>query len=239
MDKNNCRPSARFVKKNRPIIAITHSHNQSKIVIFIIKLAVWLAGGKPLCINVKKNPQNFNYHGLILYGGIDINPLLYNEAPKRDYGYDNERDRLELRHLTYAEQHNIPVLGICRGCQLMNIYRKGTLHLDIINIIETTKYPSNFIGYIFFRKKIFIKKNSKLFLIMQRKTIKVNSIHRQSISELGQNLTITALEKNNIIQCIEDPIKPFYLGVQFHPEFLIHRACFRNIFKLFVKAAYK
>ncbi len=227
------------MNKKRPIIAITHSINQSRAVIFFIKLAVWLAGGKPLCITINKNSTNYNYHGLILYGGVDINPKLYKKAPKPGYKYENERDTLELNHLALAEKKGLPVLGICRGCQLMNIYRKGDLHLDIIKAYEATKYPSNFIGFIFFRKKIYIKKNSKLFSILGRKTVKVNSIHRQSINQLGENLLITASEKNQIVQCIEDPIKPFYLGVQFHPEFLIHRSRFRNIFKSFIKVALK
>ncbi|KTD18522.1 gamma-glutamyl-gamma-aminobutyrate hydrolase family protein [Legionella israelensis] len=221
---------------NRPVIAITHSVKQSRTVIFFVKFAIWLAGGKPKCITAKKNSNFFDYDGLVLCGGVDINPELYEETKKTGYPYEPERDELELAHLTFAEKKNIPVFGLCRGCQLMNIFRSGKLHLDITKAYEKAQYPSNLIGYIFFRKKIYIKQGSKLFLLIQKPEIKVNSLHKQSISQLGRDLVITASEKNKIVQCIEDPRKQFFLGVQFHPEFLIYKKCFRNLFKALVRS---
>ncbi|ASQ45925.1 gamma-glutamyl-gamma-aminobutyrate hydrolase family protein [Legionella clemsonensis] len=222
--------------KTRPVIAITYSNNQSKIVIGAIKLAIWLSGGTCLCVNTRQNQDNFNYDGLLLCGGVDITPDLYGSSKKANYLYDFERDKLELKHLFYAERHNLPVLGICRGCQLMNVYRKGTLYTDIEKVFEEAQYPSHLLGYLFFRKQIQINPRSLLFKITRKISLKVNSIHKQSIFNLGHNLKIGAIEKNNIIQSIEDPSKKFFLGVQFHPEFLIYKISFLNLFKEFVNS---
>ncbi|WP_133131186.1 gamma-glutamyl-gamma-aminobutyrate hydrolase family protein [Legionella yabuuchiae] len=221
---------------NRPVIAITHSVNQSRVAIFFVKLAIWLAGGTAKCITAQKNSNFFDYDGLVLCGGVDINPELYGDTKKQGYPYEPERDELELAHLTLAEKKNIPVFGLCRGCQLMNVFRSGTLHLDIVKAYEKAQYPSNLIGYIFFRKMIYIEKESKLFVLVQKSEIKVNSLHKQSISQLGRDLVISASEKNKIVQCIEDPRKQFFLGVQFHPEFLIYKNYFRNLFRALVRS---
>ena len=222
------------MRKKRPIIAITHSIYQAKSVIFATHFAVWLAGGKPFSINPANQHKNKIYDGLILGGGADINPELYGQIKKTDYDYDHNRDVLELFHLSQAEKQNIPVLGICRGCQLINAYRSGTLHIDITKVYEKAKYPSNLLGYIFFRKRINIKPNSHLFHIVKRRSCKVNSLHKQSIAKLGNELVVTAMEENQIVQCIEDPSRPFYMGVQFHPEFLIYKHYFLNLFKTLV-----
>ncbi|KTD08279.1 gamma-glutamyl-gamma-aminobutyrate hydrolase family protein [Legionella jamestowniensis] len=223
--------------KTPPVIAITYSNHQSKIVIGAVKLAIWLAGGKSLCINTMQNQDNYNYDGLLLCGGVDITPELYGGNKKGNYTYDFERDKLELKHLSYAERHNLPVLGICRGCQLINVYRRGTLYTDIEKVFEKTRYPSNLLGYIFFRKRVQINPRSLLFKITQKTLLKVNSIHKQSIFNLGHELKVVAIEKNNIVQSIEDPTKKFFLGVQFHPEFLIYKKPFLRLFKEFVNSA--
>lgn len=225
------------MSEKKPRIAITHSDHQAKSAIFAMHFAVWLAGGKPFSINPGNRHQHHTYDGLILGGGVDINPELYGQIKKTDYAYDHHRDSLELFHLSQAEQQNIPVLGICRGCQLINIYRSGTLHIDITKVYEKAQYPSNLLGYIFFRKRIHILTNSHLFDVIKRASCKVNSIHRQSIAKLGNHLTVTATEENQIVQCIEDASKPFYIGVQFHPEFLIYKHYFLNIFKTLVLSA--
>lgn len=225
------------MSKKRPIIAITHSVSRSKVMVMAIKLAVWFAGGKPVSITTQNQSDKIKYQGLILCGGLDINPEIYGKIKKPGYQYDSDRDSLELYHLAHAEKTQMPVFGICRGCQLMNIHRGGTLHTDITKVYEYTKYPSTLIGYIFFRKRIHIEKTSALFKITQKTGLKVNSIHRQSIANLGLNLMISAVEKNQIIQGIEDSRHPFFIGVQFHPEFLIYKKPFLKLFQTFVHHA--
>lgn len=221
----------------RPIIAFTYSSFQSILVRLAMQLAIVLSGGKALAIHAKKFEQLPDFDGLILGGGVDIHPGQYHAAAKVNYRYDPARDRMELQLLENALAKNKPVLGVCRGCQLINIYRQGSLHEDIRKIDEVTEYPGTLSGYIFFRKTITIDPESLLYECIGNKTAQVNSIHKQCINHLGHDLKVTAAEKNKIIQCIEDPNEAFVMGVQFHPEFLIYKRAFLNIFRRFVKEA--
>lgn len=221
----------------KPVIAITHSKHQTRTSILAIKIAVFLAGGKPLMINEYANTDNFDYDGLVLYGGIDIDPEIYGEIKKEKYLYNTQRDALEIKHFNFAHKNDLPVLGICRGAQMINVVLGGNLHLDILKLNETAKYPSHLLGYIFFRKTICIKENSNLYKIIGSQTTRVNSLHRQSINMVAERFNVTAEDEHGIIQAIESTENKFILGVQFHPEFLIHRRKFLRIFKFLVNKA--
>lgn len=221
----------------KPVIAFTYSSFQSIFVRFAIKLAILISGGKPLGV-VKQNVEDLpDFNGLILGGGVDIHPNRYHGEPKVNYRYDLDRDNMEYQLLEKALAQNKPVLGICRGCQLINVYRNGTLYDDIRKIDDITHYPSHLLGYMFYRKTIDIYPESILFKCIGSNSAKVNSIHKQCINKLGKDFIVTAAEKNNIIQCIEDPNHSFVIGVQFHPEFLIYNKSFRNIFQQLIKEA--
>jgi len=222
---------------NRVVVGITHSVRQSKISLFAIRLAVLLAGGKPMMISSRKNTNNVNYDCLILYGGVDIDPHQYNLQRKPNYQYDYRRDEIEEKHFHHAMKKQLPILGICRGAQMINILLGGNLYQDIRKLDEKAKYPHHIIGFLLYRKMIFIDKHSRISKILKRHSTKVNSIHSQAIDKLGQDLYITAREKNKIIQVIEHQSHPFLLGVQFHPEFMLYKKQFRNIFKALTKKA--
>ncbi len=225
--------------KIKPIVVITHSDHQSWIQLFFIKLAIYLAGGSPILISpTDKNPPKI-FDALVLYGGVDIHPTRYHKQAKLNYDYDQPRDAMELSYLGIANKKNCAVLGICRGAQLMNIYHGGNLHIDISKAYEKAMYPTNLLGYIFFRKKISISDNSLLKKIIGKDNIKINSLHRQCIDSIGHSLSATAFEDNGVIQSIEDNNKLFYLGVQFHPEFLLYRKRIRCIFNTLIQAANK
>ena len=221
----------------RPKIAISHAVSQSRIQIFFVKLSVWLAGGKPVSMTPQNQTIIGSFDGLLLYGGADICPNRYGLERKLNYAYDLERDALEFDILKNANENNKPVLGICRGAQLINVFHQGSLHIDVAKAYEKASYPSNLIGYIFFRKKIKIKQDSLLFSLIKKTNTKVNSLHKQCVDQVGNGLVPTAHENNGVIQAIEDQHKKFYLGVQFHPEFLIYKKSIRNIFKAFIASA--
>ena len=218
----------------KPVIAFTYSPFQSRLVRFAIKLAIVIAGGKPLGIATRKFEKLPDFNGLILGGGVDIHPTRYHGKPKKNYKYDFERDNMEYQLLEKALSQNKPVLGICRGCQLLNVYRNGTLYDDIRKIDDVTNYPSHLLGYMFYRKTINISPDSTLFKCIRRKRATVNSIHKQCINQLGNDFVVSAAEENKIIQGIEDPNYQFVIGVQFHPEFLIYKKSFSNIFRQLV-----
>jgi putative glutamine amidotransferase len=148
---------------------------------------------------------------------------------------DKKRDSLEFNLLDRAAQRNLPVLGICRGAQLINVYFKGDLYEDINRFYfeEPNRYS------IFPVKTIYLKKGSQLARILEIDTLKVNALHRQAVKKTGENITINATEPNQVVQGIEHETQEFILGVQWHPEYLINRKRQRHIFKTLVQYSKK
>lgn len=223
----------------KPLILITHSKKMSLTMQCCFKLAILLAGGKPHFISAEDKIKHPAFDGLILSGGIDVDPHLYQHERKPNYPYDFERDQLEITLLKRAEEEQKPVLGICRGAQLINVARDGTLYFDIFKAYEKLHYPHHLWGYIFFRKQMTIETDSLLYKIFKTNLTTVNSLHSQAVHILGKDLIITAKDGRDIVQGIEKPTSPFYVGVQFHPEFLIYRKEMRRLFTVFVESCDK
>lgn len=148
-------------------------------------------------------------------------------------GIDNERDELEFDLIEQAIDQKIPILGICRGAQLLNIHFGGTLHQDIANYY--TEVPK--IHSVWPKKKVQIDEQSKLFEMVQFDSIWVNALHNQAVDELGEKLTVVAFEENGIVQAIEHAERDFILGVQWHPEYMPQIPPQRRIFKKLVAEA--
>lgn len=221
----------------RPLIGVTKPTRGDNLAYLCIWLAVWLAGGRPVRLTARRPRPERALHGLVLGGGADVFPGLYDSAPKRGYAYDRQRDAMEIDWARRAQAASLPVLGICRGAQLMNVMKGGTLHLEVREAFDDIDYPSTTLGHIFYRKTILIAPGSRLERALGARIARVNSIHKQAIDEVGPGLAITAQERNGVIQAIEDVSRRFWLGVQFHPEFLLYRRAFRGIFERFVDAA--
>jgi gamma-glutamyl-gamma-aminobutyrate hydrolase PuuD len=135
-----------------------------------------------------------------------------------------------------ARRHGLPVLGVCRGAQMLNVLAGGTLHGDLSEF-EVRRHKNSVVRF-FERYPIKIRRKSKLAARTEcADRMTVNAIHSQAIDRLGAGLTVSAREPNGVIQAIEDASKPFWMGVQFHPEFLVYRAPFRRLFKSLVEAA--
>lgn len=154
-------------------------------------------------------------------------------SSKHYTGLDNSRDQLEYRLLNNALEQNKPVLGICRGAQLINVYLQGNLHQNINSFYTETPQMWSLRPI----KTINIEPGSRLYAILGTGSCLVNALHRQSINHAGLEIRISARDTNSIIQAIEHERHPFLIGVQWHPEYLPHHRRQRRLFNELVKSA--
>lgn len=146
---------------------------------------------------------------------------------------DKARDELEIHILNLAVKKEIPIFGICRGAQLINVFFGGSLHQDIGEFY--TEQP--ILHTVLPKSPIIIDTRSKLYSIIQKKYTRVNSMHHQAVKTLGQNLQVAAREPNGVIEAIEHTTLPFVIGVQWHPEFMINYRRQRKLFLALVAEA--
>lgn len=220
----------------RPVIGIARSDEWLNPNFWAICFSVLITGGKPVALSPGRG-VNRDIDGLVLGGGTDVYPGRFSSEPKENYLYDNPRDENEIEWLKYADEKKIPILGICRGAQMLNVASGGTLHMDISKAYDNAIHPTDFFSYIFYRKVIAIKPGSLLNEIVGAEDYRVNSMHKQSIKDLGDDFEIIAKEPNGVVQAIEKKSADYYMGVQFHPELMIHEPKAREIFKRLVEAS--
>ena len=183
-------------------------------------------------ISAVKHPPKVPISGVIIGGGSDIQPNHYQGDPIIGYPYDPARDTFELNIIKQALAHNLPILGICRGAQLLNVAHGGNLISDVLPL---RKYSSNR-NYITPAKSIHISAGSKLEKLTNQQNLKVNSLHKQAIDRPGKNLRVVARDNDRLVQAVEAS-NQFLLGVQWHPEYLPYKKSQRNIFRGLCAAA--
>ncbi len=199
--------------------------------------AVIEAGGAPLLLPICDleciDDQIEHLDGVILSGGIDVNPLFYNDTYHYKIGTSSyKRDEYDIKLVKSCIEKQIPILGICRGMQVINVALGGSLYQDNLeagNVFlhsqkENKEYPVHSID---------IKDNSFLSTILG-KSYFVNSFHHQSVKDLGKGLSIIARSSDGIVEAFEHNECLCY-GVQFHPEKMYKRDMgMLDIFKFFV-----
>lgn len=162
--------------------------------------------------------------GLVLQGGADVAPQTYSQSATRpEWIGDSARDMYELELLHEFIEAGKPVLGICRGCQLINVAFGGTLYQDIATDVPEAN-PHVHETYDSHRHRIQFPTGSSLAaLFSTHKAPLVNSIHHQAVRDLGRDLRIEAVsEGDNIVEAVRHTKSRFVMGLQWHPEF--HRA---------------
>jgi putative glutamine amidotransferase len=146
---------------------------------------------------------------------------------------DDARDRLESGLIEDAEARGVPMLGICRGAQLINVQRGGTLYRDLAEYYMESTQITTLLPF----KQVALEPESRLAAIVGRTRMNVNSLHRHAVRETGAHIRIVASEDNGVVQAIEDSRHPFVIGVQWHPEYLPQRPEQRRLFRALVHAA--
>lgn len=150
-------------------------------------------------------------------------------------GFDEGRDRLERGLLADALARGIPILGICRGAQLMNVHYGGTLYRDLASYyVETPQLRT-----VLPRKRIQLERGSRLATVLGGTSALVNSLHRHAVCALGSGLTVAARESTGVVQAVEDASHPFRIGVQWHPEFIPQSPIHQRLFDGLLNAASK
>jgi putative glutamine amidotransferase len=175
--------------------------------------------------------------GLLLSGGGDPDARHYGEEALPLQGTVQPwRDRMELYMARQALQSGLPLLGICRGAQILNIAAGGTLHQDlhgIASVQHDQKAPRNYPIHL-----ITIRPSSLLYRIIRMEIIRVNSFHHQAVKTAGTGVRISARSRDHVIEAMEIPDHPFALGVQWHPEWLTgHYSHARALFASLTAAA--
>ncbi|MCF8879036.1 gamma-glutamyl-gamma-aminobutyrate hydrolase family protein [Hyphobacterium sp. SN044] len=222
-------------QRQKPRIGITKPDGRDWLVFLSLALSVRLAGGEPVKVTPALPHAPGDFDGLLLSGGLDLNPHLYEGKVDPASRYDDARDALEMAWARQAWETEMPILAICRGCQLLNVSRGGDLVQSIDPDVVKT-YPSGPVGYALYRKPIDLAPDSRLAAITGGTRLMVNSLHRRAVREPGDALHVTARESHGGIQAIEADGDRFVMGVQFHPELMIYRSDMRALFRAFVSA---
>lgn len=210
----------------KPIIGIFPSYDEEKKQVFLNQSyidAIIESGGIPYIIPLSSDRKIIfeslkNIDGLILSGGTDIDPEYYNEKNEnKSLGICDLLDKCEKEVTLLAVEADIPVLGICRGMQALNVFCGGSLIQDIpsetkTNIIHNLAKPE-----IAFHK-IHVEKSSPLSDIIGFGEHLINSYHHQAVKELAPEFSVCASAEDRIIEAIYHKNKKFVLGVQWHPE---------------------
>ena len=199
------------------------------------------AGGLPLLVsNLSPDlAESFalGADGLLLTGGIDVDPGFYGAEPHPRLGVvDLARDHFELALYRAAKARKIPVLGVCRGIQLINVAQGGTLHQHVPDLPNAVQHDQTDIGGAP-SHGVRLEPDSQLAKIFGANVIRTNSYHHQAVERIGEDLRVTARSSDGVVEGIEGTTDHYVLGVQWHPEMSFERYPEHAVpFKAFINA---
>lgn len=229
----------------RPVIGITCSSTDSSNSVGASYVsAIENAGGTSILLPSIRNDSCIMdfmklIDGLLLSGGVDVDPFYFGEESRPLMGkIDIDRDYLEMHLIPEALKIDLPVLGICRGIQSLNVAAGGTLHQDIsMSSKSLLKHRQDAPGS-YATHNIDVKSESQLMRILGGSTIRTNSFHHQAVREAAPGFIVSAIARDGIIEGIESTAHTYVVGVQFHPELMwFNNPPITNLFVAFVSAA--
>lgn len=205
--------------------------------------AVLKAGGIPVLLPNIGNDSAAEVlldlvQGLLVTGGLDLHPKYFGQRPHKKLTRTTvARDRFELRAIELSLKKGIPVLGICRGLQVLNVSFGGTLYQDLSSVPHRTLRHADPKQTARVFHKVEITKGSRLYRIIGRSSIEVNSSHHQAIDTIGTGLRSVAFSEDGLIEGVEHSDSNFVIGVQWHPEMTQRRIHSRRLFRALVMEA--
>lgn len=228
----------------RPIIGITVPYDEEAQQMSLRDYytdSISRAGGIPILLAPTRDMEEIKAylelcHGCLLSGGGDMDPYYWGEEARPELGSISPvRDYFEYVLTTFILEQGLPLLGICRGCQVMNVVCGGTLIQDLkTELNHQQKAPRYYASH-----QIRIENSSLLRCIMKREHIRVNSFHHQAVELPGKGLLVSARSSDGTVEAIESmQAGVFCLGVQWHPE-CMHDETARNLFKYFIDSCYR
>lgn len=219
----------------RPHIGVTGGDRGLPIAWWFIHWALWRCGAVACRMTPKRPEPDAALDGIVISGGDDIDAGLYLPDEPDTAPADPERDAFEIECLKRAIDGGIPIMGICRGAQLLNVVLGGNLHPDLRRIRKHTSNRRT----PFASKDLLVEPDSGLEAILGTDKTRINSLHHQAIAELGDGLTVSGRDRDGIVQAVEHSGDRFILGVQWHPEYLPLRPRQHRLFAALVEAATK
>ena len=176
--------------------------------------------------------------GILFSGGDDLDPALYGQTrhPNAE-PIDPDRQQFELALIAEVERRRMPALGICLGCQLMNVHRGGSLHQFLPDQQRDQPLEHRKLGDYYRRHPVTLEPGTRLAEAVGRTEISVNTRHKQSVARTGNGLRVIAKSPDGVVEAIEDPSHPFFMAVQWHPENLSDEPEHLAPFKLLVNEA--
>lgn len=193
----------------------------------------------PLVRDVKLvERQMEGIHGLLVPGGYDVDPLLYGEEPGAGLGYVyRDTDLFQLETLRMALKRRMPVLAICKGMQLLNVFCGGTLHQDLSEVPgKALKHDQDMKRAV--PSHTVTAEEGSLVRRLLGATFPTNSFHHQTLKGIGEGLRVTARSADGVAEAVEMDGSPFVVGVQWHPEMMMSGGdAMLPLFRAFVAAA--
>lgn len=181
--------------------------------------------------------------GVLIPGGVDMDPAHFGEAPHPKLGrVDEARDKVEMQLTRWAIEEGKPLLGLCRGLQVINVTLGGSLYQDLEaqypDAIKHDYFPTYGFSRDHLAHEVAVTEGSRLRDVLARDRITVNSMHHQGIKTLAPTLVANAVAPDGLVEGVELPGAPFCVGVQWHPEvFEMANPDTRHVFREFIAAA--
>lgn len=217
----------------RPLIGVTVSRRSGWRIYPVLRASLRLGGARTVRWDSGRDVDIAAVDGLLVGGGDNISADLYGAEIIPKSRIDPDRDALEQRLVTQAFEAGKPVLGICRGAQMINVALGGDLHQDAYSHHGADSRPWTMLP----RKTVHLEPGSRLAELTGPEEMRVNALHSQAVARLGEGLRIAARDDYDMVQAVERVLDPFVLGVQWHPEYLFYARRQRRIFRALIAAA--